>query len=40
MDSNGQCHGYVRVRPRLLPIGEGWRIGPLLAEDPGIASSC
>ena len=38
MDSNGQCHGYVRVRPCLLPIGEGWRIGPLLAEDPGIAS--
>ena len=38
MDGSHQCHGYVRIRPCLLPIGQGWRIGPLLAEEPGIAS--
>ena len=38
MDATQQCHGYVRIRPCLLPIGQGWRIGPLMAEEPGIAS--
>jgi ribosomal-protein-alanine N-acetyltransferase len=38
VDSSEQCHGYVRIRPCLLPLGQGWRIGPLLAEEPGIAS--
>jgi len=37
-DSQGTCHGYVRIRPCLLPIGEGWRVGPWLAEDPVMAS--
>ena len=37
-DSQGGCHGYVRIRPCLLPIGEGWRVGPWLAEDPVMAS--
>ena len=36
-DSQGTCHGYVRIRPCLLPIDEGWRVGPWLAEDVGIA---
>ena len=37
-DAQGECHGYVRIRPCLLPIGEGWRVGPWLAEDPSMAS--
>ena len=37
-DFQGACHGYVRIRPCLLPIGEGWRVGPWLAEDSGMAS--
>ena len=37
-DANGECHGYVRIRPCLLPVGEGWRVGPLLAEDPAMAT--
>ena len=37
-DSQRACHGYVRIRPCLLPIGEGWRVGPWLAEDPVMAS--
>ena len=38
MDANAECHGYVRIRPCLLPIGEGWRVGPWLAEESGMAS--
>ncbi len=38
MDGKGECHGYVRIRPCLLPIGEGWRVGPLLAEEEAMAS--
>ena len=37
-DPQGECHGYVRIRPCLLPICEGWRVGPWLAEDPAMAS--
>ena len=25
-DPQEECHGYVRIRPSLLPIGEGWRV--------------
>ena len=38
IDSKGACHGYVRIRPCLLPVNEGWRVGPWLAEESGIAS--
>ena len=37
VDVTGNCHGYLRIRPCLLPIGEGWRIGPLLAQDQQVA---
>ena len=37
-DPQGECHGYVRIRPSLLPIGEGWRVGPWLVEDADMAS--
>jgi ribosomal-protein-alanine N-acetyltransferase len=32
VDGAGDCHGFGRIRPCLLRRGEGWRIGPLLAE--------
>ena len=34
VDSQGRCHGFGRIRPCLLQQGEGWRIGPLMAETP------
>ncbi|GCE65756.1 N-acetyltransferase [cyanobiont of Ornithocercus magnificus] len=37
VDTAGSCHGYLRIRPCLLLIGEGWRIGPLLAQDQRVA---
>jgi [ribosomal protein S18]-alanine N-acetyltransferase len=37
LDGEGHCHGFGRIRPCLLPRGEGWRIGPLLAESPELA---
>ena len=33
----GDCHGFGRIRPCLLGRGEGWRIGPLMAETPAAA---
>ena len=38
LDDKGNCHGFGRIRPCLLQDGEGWRIGPLLADSPGIAA--
>ena len=38
LDENGNCHGFGRIRPCLLQDGEGWRIGPLLADSPGLAA--
>ena len=32
LDHSGECHGFGRIRPCLLKNGEGWRIGPLLAD--------
>jgi ribosomal-protein-alanine N-acetyltransferase len=32
IDADGSCHGFGRIRPCLLERGEGWRIGPLMAE--------
>ena len=32
VDDNKQCHGFGRIRPCLLKGGEGWRIGPLIAD--------
>lgn len=37
VDGNGRCHGFGRIRPCLLRDGEGWRIGPLLADTPQLA---
>lgn len=37
MDRRGRCHGFGRVRPCLLAEGEGWRIGPLVADNPAAA---
>ncbi|MFM8605260.1 MAG: GNAT family N-acetyltransferase [Cyanobium sp.] len=34
VDGEGACHGFGRIRPCLLRNGEGWRIGPLLADTP------
>ena len=38
MDSQQRCHGFGRIRPCLLRAGEGWRIGPLLADSAHLAS--
>ena len=37
IDAAGVCHGFGRIRPCLLVRGEGWRIGPLMAETPQAA---
>ena len=37
IDADGSCHGFGRIRPCLLERGEGWRIGPLMAETPAAA---
>jgi ribosomal-protein-alanine N-acetyltransferase len=37
VDRQGACHGFGRIRPCLLRRGEGWRIGPLLADNPQLA---
>ena len=34
IDQEKQCHGFGRIRPCLLKNGVGWRIGPLMAENP------
>lgn len=38
MDAAGACHGFGRIRPCLLQQGEGWRIGPLLADTSALAA--
>ncbi len=37
VDRRGCCRGFGRIRPCLLQQGEGWRIGPLLADSPAVA---
>ena len=37
IDKYNHCHGFARIRPCLLPSGEGWRIGPILADSPVLA---
>ena len=37
LDRAGACHGFGRVRPCLLSDGEGWRLGPLVADGPAAA---
>ncbi len=37
VDDSEKCHGFGRIRPCLLRRGEGWRIGPLLADTPKLA---
>ena len=34
IDKEGRCHGFGRIRPCLLKRGDGWRIGPLMADKP------
>ncbi len=36
IDNEGQCHGFGRIRPCLLQCGDGWRIGPLMADNPNL----
>ncbi len=36
IDSEGKCHGFGRIRPCLLQKGDGWRIGPLMADSPNL----
>ncbi len=38
VDERGICHGFGRIRPCLLKTGQGWRIGPLLADSTALAS--
>lgn len=37
VDRQDTCHGFGRLRPCLLRQGEGWRIGPLVADSPAAA---
>lgn len=37
IDAKGGCHGFGRIRPCMLQSGEGWRLGPLLADTPALA---
>jgi ribosomal-protein-alanine N-acetyltransferase len=37
IDPQQQCHGFGRIRPCQLPQGQGWRIGPLIADSPPLA---
>jgi ribosomal-protein-alanine N-acetyltransferase len=37
VDRAGACHGFGRVRPCLLADGDGWRLGPLVADNPAAA---
>ena len=39
IDKYNHCHGFARIRPCLLPAGEGWRIGPILADSPVLAKA-
>ncbi len=39
LDRQGTCHGFGRIRPCLLREGEGWRIGPLVADNPSAAEA-
>ena len=37
VDDNWNCLGFGRIRPCLLQKGQGWRIGPLIADKPEYA---
>ncbi len=37
VDRDNNCHGFGRIRPCLLKEGEGWRIGPLIADSDELA---
>ena len=37
VDTNSFCHGFARIRPCLLSKGNGWRIGPILADSKELA---
>ncbi len=37
VDRSEKCVGFGRIRPCLLQKGQGWRIGPLIANSPELA---
>ena len=39
LDREGTCHGFGRIRPCLLKEGEGWRLGPVVADSLGAAQA-
>ncbi|MCS5691202.1 GNAT family N-acetyltransferase [Cyanobium sp. FGCU-6] len=39
LDGDSRCRGFGRIRPCLLPVGWGWRVGPLIADTPPLADA-
>ena len=37
LDRQARCHGFGRIRPCQLSQGQGWRIGPLIADSAPLA---
>ena len=39
VDRRAACHAFGRIRPCLLRQGQGWRLGPLVADSPAAAQA-